>query len=81
MLAARIKHDYNDTATVLFFFPDLSTKQTNTITHNKEHPISHLASVSLVRASPLPMIDTEEAAGDRTQGGCSKNTRLELCTW
>lgn len=38
MLAASIKHDYNDTATVLFLLP-ISTKQSNTITYNIEHPM------------------------------------------
>lgn len=65
MFAASIKQDHNDRATVLF--PHLSTKQTNTITHYKEHPISCLASVRLIIASPLPMTDTKEKEdrGDR----------------
>lgn len=57
-----------------YFFSHLSTKQTNTITHYKEHPISCLASVRLITVSPLPMTDTkeEEGGGDREkteQGG------------
>jgi len=58
--------------------PHRSTKPTNSTTRNQEHPLSHLASVRLVRASPVPMTDTEEEAGGRgrTEGGCSKNTRL-----
>lgn len=72
MFAASIKQDHNDRATVLF--SHLSTKQTNTITHYKEHPISCLASVRLITVSPLPMTDTkeEEGRGDREkteQGG------------
>lgn len=86
MFASSIKQDHNDRATVLF--SHLSTKQTNTITHYKEHPISCLASVRLITASPLPMTDTEEEEGggdrektERGGGTCSKNTRLQLCTW
>lgn len=65
MFAAVSKQDHNDRATVLF--PHLSTKQTNTITHYKEHPISCLASVRLIIASPLPIADTKEKEdrGDR----------------
>lgn len=64
-----------------FSLPRLSTKQTNTITRNQEHPVSHWASVRLVGASPRPTNNKEEEAetGERTEGGCSKNTRLKLC--
>lgn len=77
MLAAGIKRDYNDTATVLL--PPLSTNQTDTITHNKEHPVSHLASIRLVTASQVPVRDTrrrrKEGRG-KAKGGNSKNTRV-----
>lgn len=57
MLAASIRHDYNDTA-VLLFLTYLPNQPTPSL--NKEHPISRLASVRLVIASQLPMRGTKE---------------------